>query len=272
MKNLKAMVMALPLLVGLGLTSCMGESTYTPQWGGAAEVINWMGATQFKDVSGLTIIPTTSSVESIKSSMGFNPSNTNMAYIMYSYDQEGNENMATTGKIYNAQLLYAVSLDGTTEYVSVEGSSNDSISTAPIIALEDVMTSAGTQPLSLVRNRFLMTGVNYIFNAKLHHFTLIYNPNEQEDGKLKFELRHSGTPEASTVTTTSKTAFNVGLPYVYLKSFDIRDYLSQAISNSSTPTITIEVKADVNTRNNELDGTSTEPKTYTLVYDPSESL
>ena len=53
MKKVKEMVMALTLLVGLGVTSCMGESSYTPQWGGAAEVINWMGATQFKDVNSM---------------------------------------------------------------------------------------------------------------------------------------------------------------------------------------------------------------------------
>ncbi len=266
MKKFKAMVAALTLTLGLALTSCMGETNYTPQWGGPIEVINFMGTTYFKDFGGFQVYPTTSSLEAIKSSMKFDPTKTNVAYVVYEYAEEGNENMSVTGKLNNAQLRYAISLDGRVEYVASAGASNDSTSTAPIIALDDVMTTSGSQNISLVAGRYLFTGVNYLFNAKQHYFTLVYIADEQEEGKVQFKLRHSGTPEASSVYTTSKGAFNVGLPYVYYKSFVIQNYLPTVSEPGKS--VTIEVEVDQNTFNNELEGNNTNKKVYSLVYKP----
>ncbi len=266
MKKFNAMVAALTLILGLGLTSCMGETNYTPQWGGPIEVISWMGTTHFKDFGGLQVYPTTSSLESVKSSMKFDPNKTNVAYVVYEYAEEGNENMSVTGKLNNAQLRYAISLDAGVEYVMTAGASNDSVSTAPIMGLDDVVTGKGTQPISLIAGRYLFTGVNYLFNAKQHYFTLVHIVDEQEDGKVKFKLRHSGIPEANGVYTTSRGAFNVGLPYVYYKSFDIQNYLPTA--SEASQSFTIEVEVDLNTYTNELEGNNTEKKVYSLVYKP----
>lgn len=265
MKKFNAMVMALTLMLGLGMTSCIGDTNYTPSGQGVVEVVNYMGLTSFKDLAGTSIYPTSTSLESVKTSMGFNPTNTRMAYVMFNYNEEGNENIATSGKIINANLQAAVSLDGGVERISAPGTYNDSIATSPIISLDNVMTASTDQSLTLVRGRYLMTGIRYYYLKNAHFFTLVYNPANQEEGKVKFELRHSGTPEEETVYTTSFNAFQSFIPQVYIKTFDIQSFL---MMNNSP--VTIEIEVDANPNNKGLNDSMTTKKTYSIVYDPTK--
>ena len=228
MKLIKSSLFSLMSLMAISLSSCMDSSEYTPTGGGIAEVKqNFTGYTSFKDVAGFTIDPIQSSVSVLETSMGFKPSLTKIAYILYSYENVGNETMLTDKKVKNASMSYAVSLDGQVERVEQEGAVNDSVATAPIIKLRSLIptTDAPGQELFLHEGRYLMTGVEYYFYSKRHYLTMVYYPNEQVTGKLILHLRHSGELEADNVYTTSYGAFQSGLPQVYIKSFDIQQYM-----------------------------------------------
>lgn len=264
MKQFKIWVAALTALTGLSFTSCMTETEYTPQGFGVAEVINTTGITFFKDLNNFTIQPTMTSVEAIKNSMKFDMLNTNMSYIVYGYNKEGNETAETDKKIRNAELQYAVSIDGTVQPVMEFGSEADSVSTAPIIALNNVFDTQASSPFKIINDRYLITGVEYYFNKYNHSFTLVINESEQEEGVLKFKLRHTGTVEDLNVITTSKHAFNSGIPHAYLKSFDLKSQLMQYAETG----VKIEIEVQQNKTSNKLDHENTELHTYVFEYKP----
>ncbi len=265
MKQMKTWVLVLTVLMGIGFTSCINsDNDYTPTGGGPVEVINSIyGGTYFQDVNGLKIVPSITSLSAVEQGMNFKPTKTNMAYILFTYTEEQAAEIVN-GKISNVDLKYAISIDETVESVDSKESeaSNDSISTAPVIQLDNVVNYDPNKELFLWNDRFLFTGINYYFYAKMHYFTLVKYDNEQEEGKLIYHLRHTGTPEAPSVNSTSRNAGS-SLPYMYYKSFDIRNDIAELDKNGPT---TIEVHAEVNPLNNELSGVK--PKIYTVVYDP----
>ena len=253
MKQIKTLLLAQILFMGIFLSSCMESGDYTPTGGGVVEVLDRYGYTYFKDFGGVTIDPLQNTVSSVESSMGFKPAQTKIAYILYSYPQEGNEALITDKKINNATLTYAVALDAKTERVATEGAANDSINTAPIIRLRSLMSSStdSNDALYLHNGRYLMTGAEYYFSfSKQHHLTMVYYPEEQVEGKLILHLRHSGDPEAANVYTTSYGAFQSGYPYVYIKSFDLSSYMPLV---SSQGELEIEVHAMQNLNSNKLE-------------------
>ncbi len=264
MKQIKTLLLAQILFMGIFLSSCMESSNYTPSGGGVAEVYNNYGYTYFKDFSGFTIEPTQSSVSTIESSMNFKPSQTKIAYVLYTYPEEGNEAVATDKKIKNATLTYGVALDGKIERVANEGAANDSVSTAPIIRLRSLMSSSvdSKDALYLHNGRYLMTGAEYYFSlTKLHHLTMVYYPEEQVEGKLILHLRHSGNPELANVYTTSYGAFQSGYPYVYIYSYDILSYMPIASTQNE---LEIEVHVDQNLSSNKLEDAM--PVVYKLTH------
>ena len=253
MKQMKTWMLALLVMVGIGLTSCMNsDGDYTPSGGGVVEVkYSWMG-TYFIDVFGNKIIPTATSLSVVETQNKFKPSETRVAYILFTYPEEGNEDITTSKEIKNANLAYAMSLDQKFEEVHERGSSNDSISTAPIRRINSVMGEGDGKELYLFNGRYLLTGIEYygslnnFGNNKNHYFTLVQYADETEDGKLTFHLRHSGEPEAANVYSTSLDGFNWGFPYVYMKSFDLYPYLTTGEQQ-------VEIHTKVNLSDNKLE-------------------
>lgn len=262
MKQFKIWVAALTTLTSLGFTSCMSETEYTPQGFGLAEVKSTLGVTFFQDLNDFTVQPTISSLEVIKNTMKFDVNRTRMSYIVYNYAKEGNETAEIDKKIKNAELQYAVSLDGTVQPVMDYGTSADSVTTAPIIALNNVFSTQDPAPFTIVKDRYLITGTEYFFNKQMHYFTLVYNEADQKEGVLKFKLRHSGKAEELNVITTSKHAFNSGIPQAYLKSFDIKQYLDEYKATG----VKIEIEVLRNSTSNKLDHENTQPHTYEIDY------
>ena len=268
MKQIKVMMIAIMVMIGVGFTSCMESEEYTPQGVGTVEVISYLGLTYFKDLSGVEIHPTSSSLAAMESQYKFNSSGTRIAYILYEFSNEGNENMAASKKITNAVLKYAVSLDGTVEEVSEAGNPNDSITTAPIISIDNLSTTTGEEGFFIINDRYIFAGINYFYQKKSHQFTLVYYSTEQEEGKLKLHLRHSGTPEDNNVTTNSMQVSNsYYAPQIYMKSFDLN-----RLPISLDDGMTIEIETDINPYNNKLDdANNTKKKTYTIVYKRTEN-
>jgi hypothetical protein len=209
-----------------------------------------MGTTYFLTNDGIRIFPSSASLATMESQYQFKPNSTSVAYIVYEYNEDDAANVSTTKLLQNVTLTYAVSLDAGVEEVYYDGAPNDSVSTSAIISLNNVVTTSNNEKLYLMNDHYLMTGIQYYFYSKAHYFTLVcYSDEQEDDGVLKLHLRHSGTPEASGVITTSYDAFGAGYPYVYLKAFDINSLLSPDINK-------IEIYAQTNAYSNSLDSST----------------
>ena len=270
MKQVKVLVLTLIVLMGVGFTSCMNsDDNYTPVWQGPVEVISSAyGGTYFK-IGELKIQPTATSLMAGEETYKFDPSSTKMAYIACTYsNDEASGNSGATNTLKNVTLNYAVSLDGTVESVTEKGASNDSVATAPIIRVTNVMSSTSTseENFYILDNRYLFAGISYYVQEKQHSFTLVNYPNEEvEDGVIKFYLRHGGTPEKDGVTLISANVAGT-YPYLYYKSFDLANYLPTLPGKE----VKIIVEVDENTVNNKLDDERTKKREYSLTYKVEE--
>lgn len=271
MKQVKVLVLALIVLMGVGFTSCMNsDDNSTSSWMGPVEVFNSAFTGTYFKFGELIIYPTNTSLATVEKQYNFEPSATRMAYIAFEYStDEGSGNETATNKLQNVVMNYAVSLDETVESVIDKGNApNDSVATAPIIRMTDVMSATPNENgFYILHNRYLFTGLAYFVQEKAHSFTLVNYPNEVvEEGTVKFYLRHSGTPEKETIGQTSVNAAGL-YPYLYFKSFDIRNYLPTELGKE----VKIVVVVDQNTVNNKLDDESnTKQKEYTLTYKVEE--
>ena len=256
MKRMKTWMFALIVSMGAFLTSCINnDSNYDPYAGGIVEVSSNFGTTYFTDVTGMKIYPTYGSLAAVESNFGFKTSDTKMAYAIFTYQEEGNETANETGILKNANMQNGFSLDQRVELIDSENAPNDSVSTAPIIALKSIYAtniSTNLNPLTIINNRYLVVAVEYFLLREKHYFTLVYNPEDnQEDGKMVLRLKHSGTPESVDVYTTSYAHYLSGYsPELYLKSFDLQRFFSRM---GNPETVTIEVRTDVNKSINSLE-------------------
>ena len=136
MKQLKFLMVALTLLMGISFTSCLNsDNDYAPTVGGFVKVGGGMFGTTFTMLDGATTIsPTAASLTQAESNMGFKYSNTNIAYVIGTYDETLNPDPINNKEYKSVSLTYAVSLDDKV-LITERGASNDSVNKAPIIDL-----------------------------------------------------------------------------------------------------------------------------------------
>jgi hypothetical protein len=264
MKKFKLFAFALLATLSLGMTSCLSDSSSTSTGGMIAEVYNATGTTFF--VSGSTkIYPTSTSLSSVESTYSFNATS-GMAYIYYTYDanSEANKNYSTTN-ILSVDLQYAVSLKGTTVEPTIEGASNDSVATNPIVGLQ-AMSSSSEDQFAVVNNRYLVAGVNYYLSKAYHYFTLVYYPSETKSGDttLKLYLRHRSLLDTTPLYTSSDLASTY--PSYYFKSFDLENVLADFLSTAGADPTKITVYAQVSSLSTNFDLSTISETAYTIDY------
>lgn len=91
MKQIKFLMMALTLLMGVTFTSCLdsGDSESTFDWAGYVYVRSYMGGVYFKDQAGNTLYPTSASLAQVEAN-GFKVSDSKFALIYVKHvDKEG---------------------------------------------------------------------------------------------------------------------------------------------------------------------------------------
>jgi hypothetical protein len=250
------------LVACMTLTSCLNssDSDYTPTGYGIAEVINSMGTVYFKSSNGILIYPTAESLANVESSYKFNPSTTGVAYIGYEYSADDYSSSIASGSV-SVTLTYAVSVDATTEIVEEQGAGepNDSIATMPIVSLNNVMESSSSNKMTVVNNRYLVTGIQYYMYNYMHYLTLVYYEDEQDDDTvLKLHLRNSGGVESTSITYTSYDWSTSGYVYTYIKAYDLYNFPMSADVKS------VQVSADVALTNETIGYSSKE--TYTVPF------
>ena len=184
MKQLKFLMVALTLLMGISFTSCLNsDNDYAPTVGGFVKVGGGMFGTTFTMLDGATTIsPTAASLTQAESNMGFKYSNTNIAYVIGTYDETLNPDPINNKEYKSVSLTYAVSLDDKV-LITERGASNDSVNKAPIIDIDNSEKVSYNKelfkPWFFYDKTTLVLPINYyLYKAGVHKFTLVYYPSE----------------------------------------------------------------------------------------------
>lgn len=269
MKQLKFLMVALTLLMGISFTSCLNsDNDYAPTVGGFVKVGGGMFGTTFTMLDGATTIsPTAASLTQAESNMGFKYSNTNIAYVIGTYDETLNPDPINNKEYKSVSLTYAVSLDDKV-LITERGASNDSVNKAPIIDIDNSEKVSYNKelfkPWFFYDKTTLVLPINYyLYKAGVHKFTLVYYPSEKNSTNktLKLYLRHYNADDKATSSTSLQ---NSDIPSIFYYAYDLRDVFTRyamAVGSSEYPS-SIVVEYVVNP--NGLDLEKAETKTVVV--------
>ncbi len=261
MKRMKSLRMAFAAVVmGITLSSCLKSEVsdnLTPQLGTIVEVTGWYGTVVLKTLDGYTLSLNAESANKLNALP--NLSSIKTAYIYYRYDPNlpANADIETTRTISEVKMEGFASLDARVELVREQGAENDSVGTASIIAVKNLMAANASGPSFSLINDKIIAGVDYyIANLnKAHYLTLVYYFNRPDEGDdLVLNLRYNKNTEYQSGDRTSYSFFRENYyPLFYCRSFDISaalEYYRNNHSGSSPKRIVIQ--APVNANNLEL--------------------
>jgi len=256
MKQLKFLMVAFTLLMGVSLTSCLNsDNDYAPSVGGLVKVSDSMFGNSFTMLDGVTkISPTAASLATLESNMGFKPSSTNIAYVTGTYDETLNSNLIEDKEYKSVNLLWAVSLDAKVE-ITERGAENDSVNKAPVIDIDNSsqmeyeMEKKLHKPWFFYDKTTLILPINYfVYKAGAHKFTLVYYPEENADGNktLKLYLKHYDADDKSTNTNSLNNSG--AYPQIYYYAYDLRGVFSQysKMTGEMPTTVTVEYVTNAN--------------------------
>ncbi len=267
MAKFKIWMVALTLIMGVSLSSCMNSDDDTTRSRGAlAKVYSMYGMNYyFKTVDGITITPTATSVAELEArGFKFSEVEGQVVQIAYQWDSSVLEIPDNATKIEGVALTGIVSLDSQVEVVDEPGAANDSISDTPIISLKKEVSSTFAYEPYYFDTNTLMLPINYYIQTKPHSFTLVYYPNEETtDGTIKLYLRHKKSGD--NMTTGSPTSFDYaynGSTYLYYRSFNLQK-IAYSTSGSLDKVIIV---AEENANSVELDDNNTKTNEYTVEY------
>ena len=282
MKQLKFLMVALTLLMGISFTSCLNSDSDPYNYGrGMVKVQNYMGLYSFKGENGVTITPTSASISALEAN-GFKMSEMSdkVAQIYYRWDPTQVNIPADEKDIKGVELYSIESLDNTVAIVEQKGvATNDSISKSNNAAIISLGYNAGGieyTPKFFYDDYTLLLPINYYITNKRHFLTLVYYPNEDNGTTLRLYLGHNSNGDSTSNSSTSYTlTANTGGYYglgLFYKVYDLRKVFERYKRETSTfenPT-TIEIVTKVNSYSLKLDDPQTEEKVYTVTKGEAE--
>ena len=209
MKQLKFLMVALTLLMGISFTSCLNSDSDPYNYGGGmVKVQNYMGLYSFKGENGVTITPTSASISALEAN-GFKMSEMSdkVAQIYYRWDPTQVNIPADEKDIKGVELYSIESLDNTVAIVEQKGvATNDSISKSNNAAIISLGYNAGGieyTPKFFYDDYTLLLPINYYITNKRHFLTLVYYPNEDNGTTLRLYLGHNSNGDSTSNSSTS---------------------------------------------------------------------
>ena len=259
MKQLKFLMVALTLLMGVSFTSCLdsgnGENAYDGY--GYFRTQSYMGTCFFVDLDGNRFYPTPESLSAMTSN-GFKAESADLVIVYFKWvdEQSGNGGSSSTATDHNIVLVSVTSIDSYRAISLPSEVGLENFENAPIVTLNPTTNSnfGGNNMLQpfLYGPQMVVLPISWKMEHKVetlaqHTFTLAYVEEAQQDGsELVLYLCHDkGTDEKTDFTS------------VAFKAFDIKSFM-ETIKNQtgSYPSkVIIKAKAD-------MDGT-TMPDDYT---------
>lgn len=264
MKQLKFLMVALTLLMGVSFTSCLdsGDSESTEY--GYFRTQSYMGTCFFVDLAGNRYYPTVESLSAMTSN-GFKAESADLVFINFKWADElsGNGGSSSTATDHNIVLMSITPIDS---YKAMSLSSEtelENFENAPIVTLTPPTNSyygSSTLAPMLYGSQMVILPVSWKMEYKAealaqHTFTLAYvEEAQQNDSELVLYLCHDkGTDEKTDFTN------------VAFKAFDIQPFMRMIKSQTGSYPSKLIIKAKANT-----DGT-TMPNDYTS-YEIDSSL
>lgn len=268
MKQLKFLMVAFTLLMGISLTSCLDSDSDPYSYGyGYAKVVNSYGATYFTMGKDITITPSSGSVATLLANgIDISKMTNHVVYITYRWDPALINITTETKDLQGVDLMGALDLNNRSEIVEEKGAANDSVNTAPIISLTSSQSSE-VKPIFYDATTLLIPA-NYYMYSKIHYLTLKYYPNEEtEDNKLRLYLHHNAKGDESTSATSTNYAQQGYLGFLQ-KAYDLTGIFARyALKHGGTRPTTLEIVTLENPYSVKLDDAQTKEKVYTVTYE-----
>lgn len=275
MKHLQLMMVALFMLMGVSLTSCLNSESdpYNYVYGVMVKVQKSTFYTYFKTADGTIIEPTQESISALETN-GFDMSKfaNKIVNIAYRWDPTVVDVESDAESIKGVELYSIESLDAPAEFIESKGSSNDSISDMPIIELVSNQDGREYKPFFFDETTLILP-IHYYMEKKVHTLRLLYYKEEaQENGVLKLYLRHNKNEDTASGTglTSYEYAAGTGLLSLFYKAYDLRIIFSryQEQTGAYDYPKKINIVYEANPYSWDLDDAQTETKTYTVEYKP----
>lgn len=207
MKQLKFLMVALTLLMGISLTSCMGESDPTRNEVAPLKLVNTYPFTfQYPD-NGLKVVATNSSELLANISLDMNYGD----IILIQFTFNGDEQPITeTTKEIEAKVSIGSNYSANAESVVTDNNgAGEPYENATINGLESGYSSAAMMYYD--KNTLLVPIWFLAKSMDKHDFTLVYDQNEvgSEEDVLKLYLRHSNSEEKPAEMAAAYKAFDI---------------------------------------------------------------
>lgn len=227
MKQLKFLMVALTLLMGISFTSCLNssESESAYDWGGFVLVKSTMGFTYFEDAAGNTMYPTTASVSQVEANGGIKISDSRLAFIYIKLveteaDKAKDANTGTTTpKKYDVNLLSFLPCNYNTPLVAATNLDMTAMApeTAPVISLALSDGYIQWKPFLFNLDMVILPIAwrlekNESAIVNKHKLVLACSMEEVESGdkELVFYLRHDkGDDDKTTIAYSSFYGYNI---------------------------------------------------------------
>ncbi len=228
MAKFKIWMVALTLLMGASLTSCINSDETESAFDGAGMfyVVNSYMGSYFEDPIGNKLYPTSASVLAMETNYGFKMSETKLAVIYYKFvkDETGTAKAKanTTPQSYDIVLVSAAACDGpdlitTATQEEMEESVTEN---APIVSLTPTVNNGYTyQELkpAFYDTKTLVLPIAWRMENKSetiaqHKFNLVYvmSDTEADATDLVLYLRHDrGTDEKTDAGTYTQDGYNI---------------------------------------------------------------
>lgn len=244
MKQLKFLMVAFTLLMGVSFTSCLNDDAGESMYDGIGYVRTVMGS-YFINLYGNTYHPTMASVTEMEA-QGFKMSGTDLAQIAFKYVEDTPATKAEGGTFtpqdYRIKLVSAIAVDSySTKHVSsVENMEMEAIpETAPIVTLEPTDNYGQTYKPWMYGAEMLVLPISWKMEnkeemLKQHTMELVYINDESNESstELVFYLRHN----KGTDTKTDVFA-------VRNKAYDVKQIMSDFKGKHGSYPTTIRIKA-----------------------------
>ena len=216
MKQLKFLMVAFTLLMGVSFTSCLNDDAGESMYDGIGYVRTVMGS-YFVDLYGNTYHPTMASVTEMEA-QGFKMSGTDLAQIAFKYVEDTPATKAEGGTFtpqdYRIKLVSAIAVDSySTRYASsVEDMEAAIPETAPIVTLEPTDNYGQTYKPWMYGAEMLVLPISWKMEnkeemLKQHTMELVYINDESNESstELVFYLRHNNGSYPTTIRIKAKT-------------------------------------------------------------------
>lgn len=243
------------------LSSCLNDSDANKEniTNSIVLVHNSSIGTTFTLPTGREVIPTASSLETMRTTNQFNDHDAKVAYIAFQYEND----QITEDKILDAEMLYAASLDRTVERVDYVDAPNDSASVAPIISLDVIGTDIGESTYARMLGKHLLISNRYFLANTSHYFTLVYKSDEitPSSDKLEVYLRHNNNGDTALLNTSYQ--YHAMYPAVYWMAFDLTEALEEFTLVTGHDEVPIQI---VTYNSTDLNMENAEKTLYTCTY------